>query len=66
MPLVAPWDESKYKRAPMGASGSTGGKTYRSLFFAAIAFWLLPAQATADEHPVLGQGNISCSSWLEV
>ncbi len=40
--------------------------TYRSLFFAAIALWLLPAQATADEHPVLGQGNISCSSWLEV
>jgi hypothetical protein len=26
MPLVAPWDESKYKRAPMGASGSTGGQ----------------------------------------
>ena len=40
-------------------------KTYRSLFFAAIALWLLPVQVTADEHPVLGQGNISCSSWLE-
>jgi hypothetical protein len=26
MALVAPWDESKYKRAPMGASGSSGGQ----------------------------------------
>jgi hypothetical protein len=40
-------------------------KTYRYLFLAAIALCLLPTQATADEHPVLGQGNVSCSSWLE-
>jgi hypothetical protein len=40
-------------------------KAYRSLFFTAIALLLLPAQVAADEHPVLGQGNISCSSWLE-
>ena len=28
-------------------------------------FLFLAGQAAADEHPVLGQGNISCSSWLE-
>lgn len=39
--------------------------TYRFFFFTAIALWLLSDQATADEYPVLGQGNISCSSWLE-
>jgi len=32
---------------------------------AAIALWLLPLQVIAEQRPVLGQGNISCSSWLE-
>jgi hypothetical protein len=40
-------------------------KTHQSLSLAAFAILLLPVQVTADEHPVLGQGNISCSSWLE-
>jgi hypothetical protein len=40
-------------------------KTYRYYFFAAIAFCSLPAQAASDQLPVLGQGNISCGSWLE-
>ena len=40
-------------------------KTYGCYFFAAIAFCSLPAQAASDQHPVLGQGNISCGSWLE-
>jgi hypothetical protein len=35
------------------------------LFLAPFAFLLLPIQVIADEHPVLGQGNISCSSWLQ-
>ena len=35
MPLVAPWDESKYKRAPMGASGSSGGQFVSKGFKAA-------------------------------
>jgi hypothetical protein len=38
---------------------------YRSLLLAAIALCLLPVSVTADEHPVLGQGNISCSAWLD-
>ena len=40
-------------------------KTYWNLFLAVSALFLLPAQVTADEHQVLGQGNISCSSWLD-
>jgi hypothetical protein len=32
---------------------------------AIIALWLLPIQAIGAERPVLGQGNISCSLWLE-
>ena len=35
------------------------------LFFAVIALWLLTVQVIADQRPVLGQGNISCSLWLE-
>ena len=40
-------------------------KSYRLPFAAAIALWLLPVQTIADQRPVLGQGNISCSLWLE-
>ena len=35
-----------------------------ALFSAAILFGFLPSQATSEEA-VLGQGNISCSSWIE-
>ena len=41
-------------------------ESYRLPFFAVIVLWLLPIQAVAAERPVLGQGNISCSLWLEV
>jgi hypothetical protein len=40
-------------------------ESYRLPFFAVIVLWLLPIQAIAAERPVLGQGNISCSLWLE-
>ena len=40
-------------------------RTYRYHLFVAIALCFLPAQAASDEHPVLGQGNISCGLWLE-
>ena len=40
-------------------------ESYRLPFCAVIALWLLTVQVTADQRPVLGQGNISCSLWLE-
>ena len=40
-------------------------KTVLYRFLSVGALLLLAGQAAADEHPVLGQGNISCSSWLE-
>ena len=40
-------------------------ESYRLPFFAVIVLWLLPILAIAAERPVLGQGNISCSLWLE-
>ena len=40
-------------------------KTHRFYFLVAIAFCSLSAQAASDQRPVLGQGNISCVSWLE-
>jgi hypothetical protein len=39
-------------------------KTRWTLFSAAIVFGLLSSQLTAAEA-VLGQGNISCVSWIE-
>ena len=36
------------------------------LILAAIALWLLPLQVIAEQRPVLGQGNLWCSLWLEV
>jgi hypothetical protein len=39
-------------------------KTRWALFSAAIFFGFLSGQVTAAEA-VLGQGNISCSSWIE-
>jgi hypothetical protein len=41
-----------------------GMKIRWALFSAAILFGFLPSQATSEEA-VLGQGNISCSSWIE-
>jgi len=41
------------------------GELPTAFFFAVIVLWLLPIQAIAAERPVLGQGNISCSLWLE-
>ena len=35
-----------------------------ALFSAAMLFGFLPSQATSEEA-ILGQGNISCSSWIE-
>jgi hypothetical protein len=40
-------------------------KSCRLIVSAAIALWLLPLQVMAEQRPVLGQGNISCSVWLE-
>jgi predicted dithiol-disulfide oxidoreductase (DUF899 family) len=40
-------------------------ESYRLPFCAVIALWLLTVQVIADQRPVLGQGNISCSLWLE-
>jgi hypothetical protein len=39
-------------------------KTRWALFSAAIFFGFLSSQVTAAEA-VLGQGNVSCSSWIE-
>jgi hypothetical protein len=46
-------------------AGEREMQSYRLPFLAIIALWLLPIQAIAAERPVLGQGNISCSLWLE-
>jgi hypothetical protein len=27
--------------------------------------WLMSNAVSADEHPVLGQGNVTCGAWLE-
>src|SRR5436190_1207848 len=35
-----------------------------ALFSAAMLFGFLPSQATSEEA-ILGQGNISCRSWIE-
>jgi hypothetical protein len=35
-----------------------------ALFFAVILFGFLPSQVTSEEA-ILGQGNISCTSWIE-
>jgi hypothetical protein len=43
--------------------GARNLKKYR--VFAAIALLFLSVPAIAQQRPVLGQGNISCSSWLE-
>ena len=40
-------------------------KSYQLGCSAAIALWLLPLHVMAEQRPVLGQGNISCSVWLE-
>ena len=40
-------------------------KTVLRHLLSVSALFLLAGQAAVDEHPVLGQGNISCSSWLE-
>ena len=39
-------------------------KTRWALFSAAILIGFLPSQV-ASEEAVLGQGNISCGSWIE-
>jgi len=49
----------------LAISGEREMESYRLPFFAVIVLWLLPIQAIAAERPVLGQGNISCSLWLE-
>ena len=40
-------------------------ESYRLPFCAVIALWLLTVQVIVEQRPVLGQGNISCSLWLE-
>ena len=40
-------------------------ESYRLPFCVVIALWLQTVQVIADQRPVLGQGNISCSLWLE-
>ncbi|NVO16953.1 MAG: hypothetical protein HXX10_23245 [Rhodoplanes sp.] len=37
----------------------------RICVFAALLPWLMSNAVSADEHPVLGQGNVTCSVWLE-
>ncbi|MGA7001780.1 MAG: hypothetical protein WBZ28_07520, partial [Pseudolabrys sp.] len=51
--------------APIAKLGARKMKGYRLPFCAVIALWLLTVQVIADQRPVLGQGNISCSLWLE-
>ena len=51
--------------APIAKLGARKMKNYRLPFCAVIALWLLTVQVIADQRPVLGQGNISCSLWLE-
>ena len=40
-------------------------KSSQLIFSAAIALCVLPVPVLAEQRPVLGQGNISCSVWLE-
>jgi hypothetical protein len=40
-------------------------KSHRTAVVAASLLWTLTTQMAAQEQAVLGQGNISCSSWLE-
>ena len=40
-------------------------ESYRLPLGAVIALWLLTVQVIGAERPVLGQGMISCSLWLE-
>jgi hypothetical protein len=49
----------------LAIAGEREMQSYRLPFLAVIALWLLPIQAIGAERPVLGQGNISCSLWLE-
>ena len=50
--------------APIAKLGAR--KCYRLPFCAVFALCLLTVQViAADQRPVLGQGNISCSLWLE-
>ena len=51
--------------APIAKLGARKMESYRLPFCAVIALWLLTVQVIADQRPVLGQGNISCSLWLE-
>ena len=51
--------------APIAKLGARKMESYRLPFCAVIALWLLTVQVIAEERPVLGQGNISCSLWLE-
>jgi hypothetical protein len=51
--------------APIAKLGARKMESYRLPFCAVVALWLLTVQVIADQRPVLGQGNISCSLWLE-
>jgi hypothetical protein len=51
--------------APIAKLGARKMESYRLPFCAVIALWLLTVQVIAAERPVLGQGMISCSLWLE-
>src|SRR4029450_9652614 len=51
--------------APIAKLGARKMESSRLPFCAVIALWLLTVQVIADQRPVLGQGNISCSLWLE-
>ena len=53
------------RAAPIAKLGARKMESYRLPFCAVIALWLLTVQVIADQRPVLGQGNISCSLWLE-
>jgi hypothetical protein len=50
---------------PIAKLGARKMESYRLPFCAVIALWLLTVQVIAAERPVLGQGMISCSLWLE-
>ena len=39
-------------------------KMYRAVFFVALLLEFLPSQVISEEA-ILGQGNISCSAWIE-
>lgn len=40
-------------------------QSHRPVLLAASVFWTLTTPVAAQELAVLGQGNISCGSWLE-